>query len=122
MLFLSVFATPAAALVNKKPAIDLAIAGFSKFYDSCLEVPSHDAVMASGAMPHGRLASDSLVANANLSSRDHLLTTAIKADGRRIVNPWFTQKRARGGPNPSPDPGGESKKQRVLSWFSFDGT
>ena len=43
--------------------------------------------MASGAMPHGRLASDSLVANANLSSRDHLLTGVNKADPDDIVKP-----------------------------------
>jgi hypothetical protein len=84
MLFLSVLTTQEAVLVNKKPAIDLAIAGFSKFYVSCLEVPSHDAVMASGAMPHGRLASDSLVANANLNSRDHVLTAIIKPMVQRL--------------------------------------
>jgi hypothetical protein len=53
----------------------------------CLEVPSHDAVMASGAMPHSRLASDSLDANANLSGRDHLLTGVNKADPDDIVKP-----------------------------------
>jgi hypothetical protein len=47
--------------------------GFSKFFLLGLEVPSHDAFMAGGAMPHGRLPSDSLVDYANLNSRVHLL-------------------------------------------------
>jgi len=34
-----------------------------------LEVPSHDAMAAIGAMPHGRQSIDSLAASANLDNR-----------------------------------------------------
>jgi hypothetical protein len=42
-----------------------------------LEVPSHDASAANGAMPRGRLSRDSLVANANLNHGSHLLAPVI---------------------------------------------
>jgi hypothetical protein len=63
-------------LFNKKPAIVLAIAGFSKFYFVyALEVPSHDADAAS-AMPLGRLSIDSLAAQANIHDGLHHVTAA----------------------------------------------
>lgn len=73
--------------LNKKPAIALAIAGFSKSKWFSLEVPSHDAVVASKAMPHGRQSRDSLVANANFNRGDHLLARNSKTHQSLFVKP-----------------------------------
>src|SRR5260370_37176986 len=77
------------ALVNKKPAIDWAIAGSLEIYCYGLENPSHDANAASAALPHGRLSGDKLAVNANFNRDSHLLTAVINSLGNGLSSAGF---------------------------------
>jgi hypothetical protein len=63
---------------NKKPAIGWQSRVFWKFLFVELEVSSHDANAASGAMPHGRLSIDALATQTNVALTSHFSNRANK--------------------------------------------
>jgi len=70
---------------NKKPAIVLAIAGFSEIYGYSLENSTHDAKRRDAAMPNGRASLGQLRALLHCKRVCHSLTLLMKRYFRVIV-------------------------------------